>query len=420
MAALIVAGVAGAGSFASSLFKLYAPREFCMAYETPVIWLHVLSDAGIALAYYSIPIALVYFVRERRDLSFSWMFVCFALFIFACGTTHVMNIVAMWFAAYRLDGLIKFTAALVSIGTAVMLWPLIPRAVALPSPAALRRANDELGREVEVRRQAEDSLRQMQVELEERVQNRTTELQAANQQLRAEVAARAAAEREREDLLNRERQARTEAEQASRMKDEFLATLSHELRTPLNAIYGWAHILRQQPVDEVVREGIGVIERNARTQTELIDDLLDMSRIASGLLRLNVQSVDLTRVIDAALETVAPAARARDLHVQRVIDPRARPVTGDPARLQQVVWNLVNNAIKFTPRGGHVQVHLEQCDAEACVRVSDTGAGIAPDFLPFVFDRFRQGDSTITRRHGGLGLGLAIVRQLVELHGGSV
>ncbi len=222
-------------------------------------------------------------------------------------------------------------------------------------------------------------------------------------------------------LLDSERAARAEAERTSRMKDEFLATLSHELRTPLNAILGWTQVLRDGHADaEDLAHGLGTIERNARAQTQIIEDLLEMSRIISGKVRLDVQRIDLAPVVQASIETVLPAAEAKGVRLQVILDPAARPVSGDPNRLQQVFWNLLSNAIKFTPRGGRVQVILERVNSHLEVVVNDSGEGIAPEFLPHVFDRFRQADASTTRRHGGLGLGLAIAKQLVELHGGSV
>ncbi|HEV7300100.1 MAG TPA: PAS domain S-box protein [Tepidisphaeraceae bacterium] len=224
-----------------------------------------------------------------------------------------------------------------------------------------------------------------------------------------------------EQLLESERSARTEAERASRMKDEFLATLSHELRTPLNAILGWSQILRMSNRDEgELEEGLQTIERNARAQTQIIEDLLDMSRIISGKVRLDVQPVDLTAVVSAAIDTVRPAAAAKRVQVQSVLDPLTHPVSADPNRLQQVFWNLLSNAVKFTPSGGRVQVSVHRVNSHIEVSVTDTGEGINPQFLPHVFDRFRQADASTTRRHGGLGLGLSIVKQLTELHGGSV
>ena len=212
-----------------------------------------------------------------------------------------------------------------------------------------------------------------------------------------------------------------EADRQSRMKDEFLATLSHELRTPLQSILGWIQILKGDDLEEgELEQGLDVIGRNAQSQNGIIEDLLDMSRILSGKVRLDVQRVALSTIIEATLETVKPAAVAKEIRLQAVIDPLAEPVAGDPNRLQQVLWNLLSNAIKFTPRGGRVQVLLERVNSHLEVNVADSGAGIAPEFLPFVFERFRQADSSTTRRHGGLGLGLAIVKHLVELHGGSV
>jgi PAS domain S-box-containing protein len=229
------------------------------------------------------------------------------------------------------------------------------------------------------------------------------------------------AEQTRERLLEESQHARAEAETANRMKDEFLATLSHELRTPLNAILGWATLLKSEQLDqEEQKEGLDIIERNSKIQAQLIEDLLDVSRIISGKLRLDIQQVALPEVIDAALAAVIPAADARDIRIQKVLDDTAGPVTGDPARLQQVMWNLLSNAVKFTPKGGKVLVLLERVNSHIEISVNDTGQGISPDFLPHVFDRFRQADGSTTRRFGGLGLGLSIARQLVELHGGSV
>ena len=223
------------------------------------------------------------------------------------------------------------------------------------------------------------------------------------------------------DLLESERAARAEAERTGRMKDEFLATLSHELRTPLNAILGWTQVLRGDPANgEDVEAGLMTIERNARAQNQIIEDLLDMSKIVSGKVRLDVQPLELDQVIKSAVETMRPAADAKSIRIQALIDPEARMISGDPNRLQQVFWNLLSNAIKFTPKGGRVQVVLERIHSHLEVNVIDSGEGISPEFLPCVFDRFRQADASTTRQHGGLGLGLAIVKQLVELHGGSV
>lgn len=228
------------------------------------------------------------------------------------------------------------------------------------------------------------------------------------------------AEEERDRLLDRERKARSEAEAANRIKDEFLATLSHELRTPLASILGWANLLRGAPPNAPISaQGLEVIERNAQNQRQLIDDLLDVSRIITGQLRLAVNPVDLTRIVADAVEVVRPAANAKRIHLSCTFDRTVCRLSGDAVRLQQVVWNLLVNAVKFTPEGGRIEVKLE---VGHCVRVSirDNGQGINPEFLPHVFERFRQADGTTTRAHGGLGLGLAIVRHLVEAHGGTV
>jgi PAS domain S-box-containing protein len=230
---------------------------------------------------------------------------------------------------------------------------------------------------------------------------------------------RAAAERER--LLEAERAARAEAERVSLMKDEFLATLSHELRTPLNAILGWSQLIAMGDMDDdELRQGVETIERNARAQTQLIEDLLDMSRIISGKVRLDVQRVDLAGVVDAAVDSVQPSADVKGIRLRKIVDPLAGPVSGDPTRLQQVVWNLLSNAVKFTPKNGTIDVLLERVNSHLEITVHDSGAGIKPEFLPLVFERFRQADSSTTRNHGGLGLGLSIVKQLVELHGGTI
>lgn len=226
---------------------------------------------------------------------------------------------------------------------------------------------------------------------------------------------------EREQLLVSEQSARAEAEAASRLKDEFVATVSHELRTPLTAVLGWIHILRGGKLDDAAaKHALEIIERNARSQNQLIEDLLDVSRIITGKLRLDVRPIDAAAIIESAIEAVLPAADAKEIRVQKILDTHMSSILGDPARLQQVIWNLLSNAIKFTPRGGRVQVRLERINSHIEISVSDSGEGIKEEFLPFVFDRFRQADGTSARRFGGLGLGLAIVRHLVELHGGTV
>jgi signal transduction histidine kinase len=229
-----------------------------------------------------------------------------------------------------------------------------------------------------------------------------------------------AAKRRAEQAVELERAARAQAEQANRAKEEFLALVSHELRTPLNAILGWAQILREtHGRDPDVLEGISVIERNTRVQVQLVEDLLDMGRITSGKMRLDVQRVELADVIGTAIETARPAADAKSVRLQKVLDPTVL-ISGDPGRLQQVFWNLLSNAIKFTPSGGFVRVVMGRVNSHIEVRVIDSGQGMRPEFIAHAFDRFRQSDSPGMRKTAGLGLGLSIVKQLVEMHGGSV
>ncbi|HEV8483029.1 MAG TPA: response regulator [Blastocatellia bacterium] len=236
-----------------------------------------------------------------------------------------------------------------------------------------------------------------------------------------DITERKRAEADREELLGKEQRAREDAQAANRAKDEFLAVVSHELRAPLNAMLGWARILRSTRIDEATTaHAIEIIERSARTQSKLIEDLLDTARIVSGKLRLDIQPVDLTAVIEDAVEVLHPAAQAKGIPIQMTLDGGREVITGDPDRLQQIVWNILSNAIKFTPHGGTVEVRLQRADPHVRVTVSDNGKGIGVEYLPYIFDRFRQVDSSSTRRHGGLGLGLSLVRHLVELHGGTV
>jgi PAS domain S-box-containing protein len=228
-------------------------------------------------------------------------------------------------------------------------------------------------------------------------------------------------EQQRDQLLESERHARAEAERVSRIKDEFLSTLSHELRTPINAVLGWTHLLRARVLGaDETQQAMDSIDRNAKSQVQLIDDLLDISRIISGNLRLDVKPVDLGICIDATVATVGPAADAKSIKIYRHIDDAARFVNGDEARLRQIIWNLLSNAIKFTPSGGRVSVELHASEKQSELVVTDSGRGIDRQFLPFVFDRFQQADSSTTRVYGGLGLGLAIARHLAELHGGQI
>jgi signal transduction histidine kinase len=251
-------------------------------------------------------------------------------------------------------------------------------------------------------------------ELESRVAERTQALQDSNERLHAEVRERRRVEQEREALLARERE-------LSQLKDQFLATMSHELRTPLHAIFGWVNLLRTRELDRATQErALETIERNARTQKRLIEDLLDVSRIVAGKMALELGNVDPVCVVESALQTMHPEAHGKGLRVIPMLEPQVGVVRGDCARLQQVVCNLLSNAIKFTPAGGRIEVSLQRRGFEIELAVQDSGQGIKPEFLPLVFDRFRQEDGSISRRHGGLGVGLTIAHHLVKLHNGSI
>jgi len=384
-----VADSSDSGTFFGELLRVYTPRQQCMNFEPEVVWLHIISDSFIALAYFSIPVSLVYFVRHRKDLAFNWIFLMFALFILLCGTTHAFGVWAIWQPFYRLDGLIKAATALVSLITAAILWNLIPKAVALPSAEQLRIMNRKLENQIFENERVQNDMVNLQADLERRVAERTEELTKAN-----------------------------------RIKDAFLATLSHELRTPLNAIYGWAQILLRKDAKEMdpvkMKKGLEVIERNSKVQEQLIRDLLDVSRITSGKLKLEIETVDPVVVIESAIESVSPAINAKQLRIDKKIEIFGEQLEVDPARFQQILWNLLVNAVKFTPDGGTIEVGARRDGQWLEISVTDTGQGISPEFLPHLFERFSQADPSTTRAQGGLGIGLAIVRHLVELHGGTV
>ncbi|MFW9260095.1 ATP-binding protein [Nostoc sp. CALU 546] len=526
----------------------FIPHGHCYLWQTNLVWLHILSDSLIALAYYSIPATLFYFVRKRQDLPFDWIFLLFSAFIVACGTTHLIEIWTLWHPTYWLSGFVKAITATISLITAVNLVSLVPQTLAFTSPAQLEQANQELQTQITERLRVEKELRKYQNHLEEMVAVRTNEITNTNEQLQQEIlerqrileVLRQSEERyrylaeaipqlvwttkpngecdffnqnwcdytgltleqslgsgwlaalhpddiqsadevwsnavkdgsiynneyrfkrasdgsyrwqlarglplkdeqgivvkwfgtctdiheqkqileERAHLLELEQVARAKAETANRIKDEFLAVLSHELRTPLNAILGWSKLLQTRRLDQVkTSEALATIERNATLQVQLIEDLLDISRILQGKLTLNITKISLESTVLSALETMRLAAETKLIEVNTVFEPDVGEILGDSIRLQQVVWNLLSNAVKFTPKGGKVEVRLEQADGYAQLVVSDTGKGISADFLPFVFDYFRQADSTSTRNFGGLGLGLAIVRNIIEMHGGMV
>jgi signal transduction histidine kinase len=255
----------------------------------------------------------------------------------------------------------------------------------------------------------------------EQIKRLYADLQRHAAALEQEITERKRAEKERAESLLRAQAAQARAEEANRLKDEFLATVSHELRAPLTAMLGWVSLIRGERLDKECQErALETVDRNVRTQKKLVEDLLDVSSIVTGNFSLDIQLTEFFRVVESAVESVRPEAEAKGVRLQMDLDPAARMFLLDPNRFQQVIWNLVQNAVKFTPAGGAVEIRLRYLKGQAEIEVIDTGVGIAPEFLPFVFDRFRQANGSITRMHGGLGLGLTIVRSLVEMHGGTV
>ena len=360
---------------------MFHPHGFCYLWQPPLVSAHVIADGLIGLSYIAISGTLVYLVwRARRLLPFSWIFIAFGVFIIACGATHLMEIVTLWYPLFWLSANFKIVTAIASVATAAVLPPLLPKVLDVVQAA-------------HVSEQRRVALENAHADLERRVEERTAQLQKA---------------------LER-------AEDAARSKEAFLGTVSHELRTPLNAIMGWSKMLSRGDGDEAfLRRGLDVIDRNATIQAQLVEDLLDVSQLSEGTLRLQLRPVDLVRVVADAVEVVRPSADAKQVAITVPQGPAQLALMGEPRRLQQIVWNLLSNAIKFTPTGGLVTVSVVQRDGHALIEVRDTGIGIDQSFLPRVFDRFSQADSSSTRPHRGVGLGLAIARQLTELHGGTV
>jgi signal transduction histidine kinase len=358
---------------------LFHPHGYCYLWIPSLVATHVASDLLIGVSYVAISLTLVWLVwKAHRGLPFSWIFIAFGAFIVACGATHFMEIWTLWQPMFWLAADVKLVTAGASVATALALPPLVPKVLGIIQAA---RVSEE--RRVE--------LEQTKAELEVRVRERTN------------------------DLAN----ALERAEEANRAKEAFLATVSHELRTPLNAILGWADILERRPEPDLVKRALPIIIRNAQAQARVVGDLVDVSSIASGKMRLEPQTIDLSALVANTVDVVRPAADGKRL----TVSVRAQPsviVWGDPARLQQVVWNLLSNAVKFTPEGGSLYVGVSISADKGRIEVADSGVGIDAKFIGSMFDRFSQADTSTTRGYQGLGLGLAIVRHLVELHGGSV
>jgi signal transduction histidine kinase/ActR/RegA family two-component response regulator len=388
--------------------------------EILLTWLNFLLGALMVAACFGTAVALLY-SRSRGAVTFRGLSGSFAVLLFAAGTSYLMSLMSAWWPAQPELAAIQILAAIGSTLAAMRLWKYLPAAVALGSPEEFRKAVQDLRVETEARRRADVALKGLRAELEQRIEIGAAELTAENEALHQRIATATAAAEQQEIILARERAARAEAEQESRTKDEFLSKLSHELRTPLNAITTWVHLLREGVEDPAeLSQGLMVIERNVRAQTALIEDLLDMSRIISGRLRLEIQRVDLARLVSLAVEAIRPVAQEKNITLVTTLDPAALAVAGEPGRLQQVLVNLLSNAVKFTSAGGRVELSVACVAWQVEISVTDTGVGISPELLAKVFDRFQQADGSTSRQHGGLGLGLSIARHLVELHGGTI
>lgn len=394
----------------------FMPHGMCYMWNPFVLTLHVSSDLLIGCSYVAISSTLTYLVhRARRDIPFTWLFIAFGLFIVACGATHFLEVWTVWNPTYWLSGQVKAITAVASVATALVLPQQVPKVLGL---ITTQKIAEEQRIQLE---RANQELAQIRAELERRVEERTQEFMQANLLLQGEIVERKRIEQERTALLAREQEARQAAETANQMKDEFLAVVSHELRTPLNSILGWSKLLQGRKLDnEAATKSLEIIVRSAKSQSQLIDDILDVSRIITGRMRLYYQTVDFMFLIETTVEGFRPAAEGKGIRLKLDLGTDRIKTLGDTERLRQVIWNLVSNAIKFTDKGGQVEVRLSRIGEAVEIAVSDTGIGIEAEFLPLVFDRFRQADSTSTRQYGGLGLGLAIVRHLVELHGGTV
>jgi signal transduction histidine kinase len=363
----------------------FMPHGQCLLWRPEVLWLFVISDGIITVSYYSIPIALFYFVRKREDLEFKWIFAMFGLFILLCGTTHLLYIWTLWNPVYRFEGVVRLITAIVSASTAIVVWPLIPKAIALPSPSQLRNANCELIREMNERKSAEKELRVSLKKVEDT------------------------------NLL---------LEQADRAKTHFLSSMSHELRTPLNAILGFSDLLYGQHfgnLNDKQIKYVNQIDDSGKHLLSLISDLLDVSRIDAGAMELDLGNVSPSEFINATVSMMSNQFKGKKIRVKTSIEPTLPVVTADLRKCKQILINLLSNALKYTPEGGQVEIRAARgVDSQARIEVSDTGIGIEADELDKIFSEFYQADSVRDGKLGGTGIGLALTRRLVELHGGEI
>jgi PAS domain S-box-containing protein len=478
----------------------FMPHGHCYLWDPGLMRLHLISDFLIAAAYFTIPFTLVHFVRKRRDLPFNWMFLCFGIFIIACGMTHVMEIITLWKPYYWVSGIVKAITALASVPTAILLIRLIPQVVNIPGPAVLRAANEALIEQTKLLNLIVTSMgdgllvvdrdgaallsnpalrRMLGLKDDEDVPkncsqdcgffraDKVTRITPAESPTSravsgghvdseeifirhgsnvdgswADVTARALrdehgtihgavavfhdvtahkrAEEQQRNLL-REREARAEAEAANRAKDRFLAVLGHELRTPLTPVLAGVELLEQKiNVNGEFKGTIEIIRRNIELEARLIDDILDLTAIAKGKINLDVGVVDIHATVRGALEIFKTEIAHKKMRIHTNLAAPQHFAQADDSRLMQVFWNVIKNAIKFTPDGGAIHIESTNEAGKVLVRVSDNGIGIEPEVLPRIFDSFEQGVRRVQAGHGGLGLGLAISRAIVEAHQGQM
>jgi len=363
----------------------FMPHGHCYLWQPGVLWLNVVSDGFVALAYQVIPLALLTIMAKRKDLPFSWMFVLFGIFIFACGLTHVMGVITVWHPAYWLDGTIKAITAVASIGTAIAVWPLIPKVLAIPSPTQLRQVNTALEEQIRVRRQAE-------MELAEK----NAALVQINQQLI----------------------------KAEKLKDEFLANVSHELRTPLTLILApLESTLADQTLDRLTdteRKSLQTAHNNAVRLLQMVSGLLDFSKLEAGKVEVHREPTDVVALTRTLLADFAPMVRSRRLQCELNTGPSKLVALIDRYLYERILFNLMSNAVKFTPEGGKITVTLQRHHEQLTLNVTDTGIGISVDDVPHLFEKFHQVEGSSTRRFEGSGIGLALVKEFAELLAGSV
>jgi len=376
----------------------YLPHGVCYAWQPGLIQLHLVSDVLIGLAYLAIPVALVHFIRARADIPFNWMFLLFGLFIVACGATHWMEVWTLWNPTYWVSGAVKAVTAAASVTTAILLFTLIPKAVALPSIAQLGAAKAALEREVAQRRDAEAALEDARRELEQRVEARTSELRVANA------------------LLERQR---TEIAHADRAKGNFLAILSHELRNPVHAIRMSARVVRTHALDPACESAANAIERQVAKLSTLLEELLDVVSL-SRKAGLRMAASDVRRAVDGAIETTRADMYARRQGV--VLEAGNGPFTAmlDVNRFEQAVTNLLGNASKYSPEGSRIDVAIAFESGSIVIRVRDVGIGITDDEMPLLFELFGRGSGARGASDDGLGIGLYIAHEIVTAHGGTI